>query len=136
MREVTVSRFARARPAELDRRLTPEMLVASEGSFAVRNVEEREEGAVVTAGSRGLEMQLAFEERENGLFYEQRGEAGPFEEMWTELSYEAKDDGVLVTARSGVSLGMPLPALTDRIAAWKRRGELKRALDQLASEFG
>jgi hypothetical protein len=39
-----------------------------------------------------------------------------------------------VTARSAVSLGLPVPALTDRVAAWKRRGELERLLDGLAAE--
>jgi hypothetical protein len=32
-----------------------------------------------------------------------------------------------------VSLGLPLAAVTDRVAAWKRRGELDRALDNLAA---
>lgn len=135
MREVEVSRFVRARPAELDRELTPETVVTYEGSFVVRNVAEREDGWVVTAGSRGLEMELVFEDHEDGLYYEQRGEAGPLDEMWTRLRYESKDDGAIVTARSGVSLGLPFPAVTDRIAAWKRRGELKRALGRLAVEF-
>jgi hypothetical protein len=135
MREVEVSRFVRGRPAELDRELTPETAITYEGSFVVRNVEEREDGWVVTAGGRGLEMELVFEDREDGLYYEQRGDAGPLDEMWTRISYEPKDDGAVVTARSGVSLGLPLPAVTDRIAAWKRRGELKRALGQLAAAF-
>lgn len=135
MREVEVSRFVRARPAELDRQLTPETVVTYEGSFTVRNVEERADGWLVTAGGRGLEMELAFEEREDGLYYEQRGDAGPLDTMWTRITYAPKDDGAVVTARSGVSLGLPLPAVTDRIAAWKRRGELKRALRGLAAEF-
>ena len=135
MREVEVSRFVRGRPAELDRQLTPETVVTYEGSFTVRNVEERADGWLVTVGSRGLEMELVFEDREDGLYYEQRGDAGPLETMWTRVAYEPKDDGAVVTARSGVSLGLPLPALTDRVAAWKRRGELKRALAALAAEF-
>lgn len=135
MREVEVSRFVRGRPAELDRELTPETVVTYEGSFTVRDVAEQADGWIVTAGGRGLEMELAFEDREDGLYYEQRGDAGPLDEMWTRLTYAPKDDGAVVTARSGVSLGLPLPVLTDRIAAWKRRGELKRALRQLAAEF-
>lgn len=136
MREVEVSQFVRARPVELDRELTPETVVTYEGSFVVRNIAEREDGWVVTAGSRGLEMELVFEDREDGYYYEQRGEAGPLEEMWTRLRYESKDDGAVLTARSGVSLGLPLPVVTDRIAAWKRRGELKRALGRIAAELG
>lgn len=135
MREVSVSRFVRARPAELDRALTPETVVDYEGSFVVRDVAEVADGRVVTAGARGLEMELRFEERDGGLYYEQRGDAGPLDEMWTTITYEPKDDGSTVTARSGVSLGLPFPSVTDRVAAWKRRGELKRALDRLAREF-
>jgi hypothetical protein len=29
---------------------------------------------------------------------------------------------------------LPLASLTDRVAAWKRRGELERALDALAAD--
>lgn len=131
MRDVEVTRFVRAtRPAVL-RALTPERMVEYEGSFVVRNVEKLEDGWLVSAGSSGLEMALRFEEREDGLSYEQAGEAGPFAEMWTTVDVEPENEGVRVTARSGV--GLPLP-LTDRIAAWKRRGELKRALANLAED--
>ena len=37
--------------------------------------------------------------------------------------------------RSSVSLNLPLP-FADRIAAWKRRGELQRAIDELAESVG
>ncbi|ESS06386.1 MAG: hypothetical protein A07HB70_01105 [uncultured archaeon A07HB70] len=33
-----------------------------------------------------------------------------------------------------MSLGLPLAGLTDRVAAWKRRGELERALDRIADD--
>ena len=135
MREVEVRRFVRARPVELARALTPETMVTYEGSFVVREVIERDDETVVTAGSRGLEMELRFEDREDGLAYEQRGDAGPLDAMWTTIDYAPRDDGTMVTARSGVSLGLPLSSVTDRVAAWKRRGELKRALAQLAADF-
>jgi hypothetical protein len=35
---------------------------------------------------------------------------------------------------STVSAGLPLPTITDRVAAWKRRGELRRALARLAAD--
>jgi hypothetical protein len=34
-----------------------------------------------------------------------------------------------------VSLNLPLP-LADRVAAWKRRGELRRAAEELAASVG
>ena len=137
MREVEVSRFVRATPAEVARALTPATVVEHEGSFAVVDVDERTDGStVVTAGSRGLELALRFEERDGGLYYTQEGDAGPFDAMETWLTVHAKDDGSRVTMRSAVSLGLPLPGLTDRIAAWKRKGELQRALDALAADLG
>ena len=134
MRDVEVSRFVRARPAEVERALTPAAMVEHEGSFAVRDVSERDGETYVTVGSRGLEFLLRFEPREDGLHYEQEGEAGPFETMTTTISVRAEDDGSRVTARSSVSLGLPVP-LTDRVAAWKRRGELERALSNLGASI-
>ncbi|AZH23963.1 SRPBCC family protein [Haloplanus aerogenes] len=132
MREVEVSRFVQATPATVERVLTPTTVVESEGSFTVRDVTETDDGTLVTAGARGLELTLRFEERPNGLHYTQAGSAGPFDAMTTDLTVEAENEGSRVTARSAVSLGLPLPALTDRLATWKRRGELNRLLDALA----
>ena len=133
MREVSASRFVRATPAAVERALTPGALVEYEGSFTVYEVEDTEEGWLVIAGSRGVELALAFEAREAGLTYEQRGE-GPLETLETTVTYEAKDEGTRVWMRSTVSAGLPLPAVTDRVAAWKRRGELRRALARLAAD--
>jgi carbon monoxide dehydrogenase subunit G len=132
MREVEVSRFVRATPTAVERALTPATVVESEGSFTVRDVTDSEDGTLVTAGARGLELTLRFEERPDGLHYTQAGSAGPFDAMTTDLTVAAEDEGSRVTARSAVSLGLPVPALTDRIATWKRRGELERLLDALA----
>ena len=131
MREVEVSRFVRATPRELERALTPTTMVEHEGSFDVRDVDERDDGTYVTVGRRGLAFLLRFETRDDGLYYEQEGDAGPFESMTTTVTVRAEDDGSRVTARSSVALSLPLP-LSDRIGAWKRRGELKRALSSLA----
>ena len=131
MREVEVSRFVRATPTEVRRSLTPESLVAYEGSFEVRDARADEGATVVTAGASGLELSLRFEVRDDGLYYEQEGSAGPFDVMETRVSVTAEDEGSRVTMRSRVSLGLPLPRFTDRAAAWKRRGELRRALDAL-----
>jgi hypothetical protein len=132
MREVEVSRFVRATPTAVERVLTPATVVESEGSFTVRDVTDGADGTLVTAGARGLELTLRFEERPNGLHYTQAGSAGPFDAMTTDLTVAAENEGSRVTARSAVSLGLPVPALTDRIATWKRRGELERLLDALA----
>ncbi|PSQ23803.1 polyketide cyclase, partial [Halobacteriales archaeon QS_9_67_17] len=47
MREVEVSRFVAATPAAVERVLTPEGIVAAEGSFTVREVREAEAGTLV-----------------------------------------------------------------------------------------
>lgn len=135
MRDVTVERFVAATPAEVERALSPATLVEYEGSFAVREVESDADGTVVTAGARGVGIILRFDDREDGFRYEQVGDAGPFDAMWTEVSWAPENEGARVTATSGVSLGLPPGAVTDRIAAWKRRGELKRALRALAADL-
>ncbi|WP_276279974.1 SRPBCC family protein [Halorussus caseinilyticus] len=134
MREVEVSAFVPAPPASVERALTPETVVEYEGSFEVRAVESTDDGRTVTASARGLTMHLDFEERENGLVYRQRGDAGPFESMETEVTVEPENEGSRVTMRSSVSLDLPVTAVSDRIAAWKRKGELRRALDRLAED--
>lgn len=135
MREVTVDRFLAATPPEVERALAPGVVVEYEGSFRVLEVDEREDATFVTAGARGIGVSLRFEPRDDGLYYEQQDDAGPFDEMWTELSWANENEGTRVTAQSGVSLGLPLRSVTDRVAAWKRRGELERALDRLATDL-
>ena len=132
MREVEVSRFVQASEPEVRQALTPESMLGYEASFEVGHVEEEPDGVVVTAVGRGLELDLVFDPDADGLAYEQRGTAGPFEEMWTTVALQRENEGVRVTARSGVSLGLPIPGVSDRIAAWKRRGELDRGLRRLA----
>lgn len=135
MRETEVARFVPATVPEVERALVPARVVEYEGSFEVLDVDDRENGAAVTAGARGLRLRLEFEPREDGLFYEQAGDVGPFDAMWTRLTWEPENEGTRVTARSGVSLGLPLSTLTDRVATWKRRGELRRALRRLADDL-
>lgn len=135
MRETEVSRFVAATPSVVERTLDPAPIVEYEGSFEVRSVEEADGATLVTAGGGGLQMTLRFDRREDGLYYEQLGESGPFESMWTRLRWAPENEGSRVTARSGVSLGLPFAGLTDRVAAWKRRGELRRALDRLAEDL-
>lgn len=132
MRTVEVSRFVSAPPAVVDRELDPSGLVELEESFQVLDRDERADGIYVTAGGGGMSMTLRFDRREGGWRYEQVGEAGPFDEMWTEVSTTAENEGTRVRFESGVSLGLPVAGITDRIAAWKRRGELRRALSNLA----
>lgn len=135
MRETEASQFVAAKPPVVEDALSPADVVEYEGSFRVLDVETEGDETLVTAGARGLRMTLRFEPREEGLYYEQEGEAGPFDEMWTSIEWGPEDDGTRVRATSGVSLGLPLSSLTDRVGAWKRRGELRRALRRLAEDL-
>lgn len=135
MRTVEVSRFVRATLPQVERQLSPAAIVEYEGTFSVVDVEETGEGQVVTghAGGRLIEARFVFQPREDGYVYRQEGSSGPFEEMETRIRLERRDEGVDVTMRSSVGLGLRLP-FVDRVAAWKRRGELKRALSRLAAD--
>jgi ligand-binding SRPBCC domain-containing protein len=133
MREVTLSRFVRATPEALRRQLSPATVVESEETFTVRAVDDVDGATLVTAAGGGLQLSLRFEPREDGLYYRQEGREGPFEVMETWLTFTPENEGSRLRARSRVSLGLPLAALTDRIAAWKRRGELERALENIAT---
>lgn len=135
MRETEVSGFVPASSPVVLRALTPEAVVTREGTFEVREVTRGDEGTHVTAAGPGIVAEFRFEERSDGLYYEQVGENGPFESMATRITVRPRDDGSDVTLRSEVSLGLPIPG-ADRVAAWKRRGELKRALDGLRSDVG
>lgn len=133
---MTARRSVRAPPAEVERALTPERFVENEGSFHVTATREEGETTVLTVAGGGLEFDVRAERTpDGGLRYEQAGEAGPFAAMETEVSFTPVDDRTRVTAVSRVSLGLPLAAVTDRLAAWKRRGELRRALDAFAREL-
>ena len=130
MRTVEVSRFVRAPTPRVERALDPASIVEYEGSFSIFDVDERDGETRVVAGGSGLELTLRFEAREDGFYYEQvSGEGQPLETM---LTYAPKDEGTTVVAESRVSMGLRPAFLTDRVAAWKRKGELRRALDALA----
>lgn len=133
MRTVEVSRFVRAPPAAVERALDPEAVVGYEGTFAVSGSESTDRGTLVTATAPGMEAAFRFERREGGLAYEQV--RGPFAELRTEFALEPENEGTRATATSAVSLGRPPRWLFDRVAAWKRRGELRRALAALADDL-
>lgn len=135
VREVTVSRFVRATPAELERWLKPTKIVEAEGSFDVAAVADAGEATVVTASGPGLSFDLRFEEREGGIHYEGVGDGGPFARMETAIEVDREDEGSQVTIRSAVELAAPIP-LGDRIAAWKRKRELQRVLDAIEGAVG
>ena len=134
MRTIEVSRVLEASPPTVERALDPARIVEYEGSFAVREIDEREDDWLVTVGATGLELPLRFEELARGYYYEQLASGQPLDEMETTIAWEPVDQGTRVTATSSVSMGLPPAALTDRIAAWKRRGELERALESLAED--
>ncbi|MDZ7746502.1 MAG: SRPBCC family protein [Halobacteriales archaeon] len=131
MREVSVSRFVPASPAEVERLLTPARLIDAEGSFTVRETTDRDGQTVVTAGRAGLELTFVFEEGERRLNYEMV--RGPLAHLSTTFSYVPDDEGTTLTLESRVATGGP--GLVDRVAAWKRRGELKRAIGALTREL-
>ncbi len=133
MREVERSRFVPMAPREIDRLLDPHRVVEYEGSFAVEATTQTDEGTILTVSGPGLTFELRFESFEDGYYYTQAGEEGPFETMETWLTVEPENEGSRVSMRSTVSISLPLP-FSDRIAAWKRGGELDRALDRLAAD--
>lgn len=134
MREVEVARVVRASRPMVERALDPAAIVEFEGSFEVRDVSQEGEATVVTAtGGRMLELAYRFEPAEDGFHYVSTRDEGPFDHMETWLEVDDDAEGTRVTARSQVSIGLPLP-FSDRIAAWKRRGELERLLSNLAAE--
>ena len=76
MREVAVSQFVLAHPRAVRRVLSPESVVAAEGTFAVGAVEETETGTVVTAVAPGMSVPLRFESLDDGLRYAAEGRSG------------------------------------------------------------
>ncbi|OLZ40216.1 polyketide cyclase [Natrinema saccharevitans] len=135
MREVTVSRVVAAAPTELSAWLEPATIVEAEGSFAVERVEERDGTTVVVASGPGLQLPLRFEDRDGTIYYTQESERGPFSAMETSLETDPVDHGrTRLAARSAVELAAPLP-FGDRIAAWKRRGELTTLLESAEAAF-
>ena len=132
MREIERSRFVPMTPRELEGSLDPSRIVEFEGSFSVDSTVEADAGTLVTVSGPGLAFELRFEPLDRGFYYTQAGEAGPFESMETWLTFEPENEGSRVSIRSAVSIGVPLP-FSDRLAAWKRRGELDRMLDRLAA---
>lgn len=133
MRVVEVSRRIDALTETVEARLSPASLIEYEGTFTVREVAETDAGWTVTAGAPGMSVTFAFEAREDGYAYRAIDEVGPFEALETVLSVRPSGTGAEVTMRSTVSLRLPLP-FADRVAAWKRRGELRRALSRLADD--
>ncbi|WP_248517895.1 SRPBCC family protein [Salinarchaeum laminariae] len=137
MRTVEVSQFVQAPPGVVERALDPASIVEHEGSFEVRHVEERDGDVHVVAGGAGLELSFRFELRENGIFYEQiEDEGAPLETMETDLSWRSENEGTRIDATSTVSMGVRPRTITDRIAGWKRRGELRRALSSVSDAVG
>lgn len=133
MREVERSRFVPMTPREIERLLDPRRIIDYEGSFSVESTTETDDGTLVTVSGPGLAFDLRFEPIDQGFYYTQAGAAGPFESMETWLTIEPENEGSRVVMQSSVSIGVPLP-FSDRLAAWKRGGELDRFLDRLASD--
>lgn len=129
MRTVSVTRRVGAPVAAVLDALDPMAIIDAEGTFNALDVEETGDETRVLARGGGMEVVFSFTETAQGYEYEQHGEAGPFETMRTTLAVSAEDEGARIEMESAVSLGLPFASVTDRIAAWKRRGEMKRALN-------
>lgn len=134
MQEVQLSRFMAARPEDVDAYLDPWSIIENEGTFTVSGVEESNGETVVEVEATGINASFRFEKIADGYFYEQEGAQGPFDRMETALTYRPKDHGTEVTMTSSVSLGLRPRAVFDRIGAWKRKGEMRRALENLAAD--
>ena len=126
MREVQASRFVQTYPAVVEDVLSPDLILEAEGSFTVRDIDQSR----VTVGGYGLELVFEFTHHENELVYEQV--EGPLDRLRTTLSYGPENEGTRLTARSEVAVGGP--GVLDRLAAWKRQGELERALAGIAEQ--
>lgn len=133
MRTVSVDHVVSRGPSVVARTLDPKSMIEYEGSFSVVELERRESDVLVVVTGRGLTFTLRAEPLDAGLYYEQYEGGGPLDSMATTIRYEPTDGGTLVNATSEVSMGVPPAIVTDRIAAWKRKGELKRALAQFAT---
>lgn len=135
MAEVSASRQFGASKPVVANHLDPETLLALEGTFTVDEVAETDDGWRVAASATGMRAEFSVRSFEDGdvegYEYEQVGESGPFTSMWTRLAVAPEEHGTTVTVESTVDLGLPLAVVTDRIAAWKRRGEIDRLLDRL-----
>lgn len=136
MAEVSASRRLAASKPVVANHLDPGALLELEGTFAVDEVAETDDGWRVAASATGMRAEFAvraFADGDvEGYEYEQVGDTGPFASMWTRLALAPESDGTTVSVESTVDLGLPLAVVTDRVAAWKRRGELDRLLDRLA----
>ncbi|UWG46475.1 START superfamily protein [Halanaeroarchaeum sp. HSR-CO] len=134
MRTVSATRRVGDPPASVLDTLDPMTIIDAEGTFSALDIEETGDETRVFARGGGMEVVFTFNKTDDGYEYEQLGDAGPFETMETTLVVTPADEGSLLTMDSTVSLGLPFASVTDRIAAWKRRGELKRALRAIDEE--
>lgn len=127
VQEVVVSRSVDASREAVEAVLTPRRIVEFAGTYTIRAVEETDDAVVVTARTDDLEIVLEFTRTEHAYVYRQRGDRGPFDEMYASVSLVG-DGPVEVTARSCFTFGLPLARLTDWFAASERRTELRRFL--------
>lgn len=134
MRTVAIESVVARDPTTVARKLDPESIVEYEGSFSVVETESRESDSLVVVAGGKLTFTLRVEPLDSRVYYEQYGDSGPLESMETTIAYESAADGTRIHATSAVEMGLPIKPLTDRLAAWKRKGELSRALDNIAED--
>lgn len=135
MQEVEVSREVDAPRDAVLEALSPRAIVEWAGTYDVWHVEETDDGSAVTCGTSELHVVLDFSAADGGYVYRQRGENGPFGEMYASVS-AAEGDPTVVTARSCFTFDTPLARVIDWLAARERRMELRRLLDGLGAAVG
>jgi hypothetical protein len=135
MAEVRATRFVDERPAVVERAIDPATVLEAEGTFEVVDVEETEDGWTVVGSGRGMSVPFEFARVEGGLRYEALGRHGPFREFESTVTVAPQDHGTDLSAWSRVEINLPLQAVTDRIAGWKRRSELGRLLAALSADL-
>lgn len=120
----------------VDQTLSPRIIIECAGTYDIVEANRRDDRWQIVASAEDLELKLEFVKLENGYVYEQIEDVGPFDEMYTSITYKEIERGCTeVTVTSRFTFGFPLPSITDRLAGWNRQVELRRMLMGLAEEI-
>lgn len=156
MRQVDASMTLDVDREEVCETLSPESIIEYEGTYEVEDVEEADDGWLISASTvvdeQDIEIELAFQKLPNGYAYELVDE-GPFEELYTAITVhdgteseeevaldedqigDVPDDRVRIIMRSEYTFGGLLSPVLDWFAVDTRRQELERALLALADDL-
>lgn len=132
MHEIEVSETYPTDADTIEDEISPVKIIEYESTYEIQDVRQTEEGWSIAATAEDLEITLKFTKLENGYAYCQEGDSGPFEKMRTAITYEEvseEETAVVITSR--FTFGLPFSVITDRIAGWSRKMELRRVLVRL-----